>query len=98
MDFSHQPHRSLAANSQILLSPARQTNYNDGLLIFGAWEVVLPGGFSAVTDTFVNKAETVDVNGFGSTATDVSEGENSVGATTSLLSMTYANAKAGLGF
>ena len=74
------------------------TNYNDGLLIFGAWEVVLPAGFSEVTDPFVNKAETVDVNGFGSTATAVSEGENTVGATTSLLSMTYANAKAGLGF
>ena len=74
------------------------TNYNDGLLTFGAWEIVLPTGVSEVTDIFVNKAETVDVSGFGSTATAVSEGASTVGATTSLLSWTYANAKAGLGF
>jgi hypothetical protein len=73
-------------------------NYNDGLLTFGAWEIVLPTGVSEVTDIFVNKAETVDVSGFGSTATAVSEGASTVGATTSLLSWTYANAKAGLGF
>jgi hypothetical protein len=74
------------------------TNYNDGLLTFGAWEIVLPAGVSEVTDIFVNKAETVEVSGFGSTATAVSEGASTVGATTSLLSWTYANAKAGLGF
>ena len=74
------------------------TNYNDGLLTFGAWEIVLPTGVSEVTDIFVNKAETIDVSGFGSTATAVSEGTSTVGATTSLLSWTYANAKAGLGF
>jgi len=74
------------------------TNYNDGLLTFGAWEIVLPTGVSEVTDIFVNKAETVEVSGFGSTTTAVSEGENTVGATTSLLSWTYANAKAELGF
>jgi len=74
------------------------TNYNDGLLTFGAWEIVLPTGVSQVTDIFVNKAETVDVSGFGSTATAVSEGTSTVGATTSLLSWTYANTKAELGF
>ena len=74
------------------------TNYNDGLLTFGAWEIVLPTGVSEVTDIFVNKAETVDVSGFGSTATAVSEGASTVGATTSLLSWTYANTKAELGF
>ena len=74
------------------------TNYNDGLLTFGAWEIVLPTGVSEVTDIFVNKAETVEVSGFGSTATAVSEGASTVGATTSLLSWTYANTKAGLGF
>ena len=74
------------------------TNYNDGLLTFGAWEIVLPTGVSEVTDIFVNKAETVEVSGFGSTATAVSEGASTVGATTSLLSWTYANAKAELGF
>ena len=74
------------------------TNYNDGLLTFGAWEIVLPAGVSEVTDICVNKAEAVEVSGFGSTATAVSEGASTVGATTSLLSWTYANAKAGLGF
>ena len=74
------------------------TNYNDGLLTFGAWEIVLPTGVSEVTDIFVNKAATVDVSGFGSTATAVSEGASTVGATTSLLSWTYANTKAELGF
>ena len=74
------------------------TNYNDGLLTFGAWEIVLPTGVSEVTDIFVNKAETVEVIGFGSTATAVSEGASAVGATTSLLSWTYANTKAELGF
>ena len=74
------------------------TNYNDGLLTFGAWEIVLPAGVSDVMDIFANKAETVMVSGFGSTASAVTEGANTVGATTSLLSWTYANAKAGLGF
>ena len=74
------------------------TNYNDGLLTFGAWEIVLPTGISEVTDIFVNKAATVDVSGFGSTATAVSAAASTVGATTSLLSWTYANAKAELGF
>ena len=74
------------------------TNYNDGLLTFGAWEIVLPAGVSDVMDIFANKAETVMVSGFGSTASAVTEGANTVGATTSLLSWTYANAKAELGF
>lgn len=74
------------------------TNYNDGLLTFGAWEIVLPTGVSEVTDIFVNKAATVDVSGFGSTATAVSAAASTVGATTSLLSWTYANTKAELGF
>jgi hypothetical protein len=74
------------------------TNYNDGLLTFGAWEIVLPAGVSEVTDIFINKAASVEVNGFGSTATAVAQGAGTVGATTSLLSWTYANAKAELGF
>jgi len=74
------------------------TNYNDGLLTFGAWEIVLPAGVSEVTDIFVNKAASVEVNGFGSTATAVAQGAGTVGATTSLLSWTYANTKAELGF
>ena len=74
------------------------TNYNNGLLTFGAWEIVLPTGVSDVTSIFVNKADSVEVSGFGSTATAVTEGSNTVGATTSLLSWTYANSKASLGF
>ncbi|WP_298756358.1 hypothetical protein [uncultured Psychroserpens sp.] len=74
------------------------TNYNTGDLTFGAWEIVLPTGVTDVTSIFVNKAETVMVTGFGSTATAVTEGANTVGATTSSLSWTYANDAGNLGF
>ena len=74
------------------------TNYNDGLLTFGAWEIVLPAGVTDVTSLFVNKAETVTVTGFGSNATAVTEGANTVGASTSSLAWTYANAVGNLGF
>ncbi len=74
------------------------TNYNNGDLVFGAWEVVLPASVTDVTSIFVNKAETVSVTGFGSTATAVALGENTVGATTSELAWTYSNTAGGLGF
>lgn len=74
------------------------TNYNDGLLTFGAWEIVLPTGVTDVTSIFANKAENVAVTGFGSTASAVVLGANTVGANTSLLSWTYANDAGGLGF
>lgn len=74
------------------------TNYNNGLITFGAWEIVLPTGVANAADIFVNKAETVTVTGFGSTATAVTQGSQTVGATTANLSWTYANATAGLGF
>lgn len=74
------------------------TNYNNGLLTFGAWEIVLPAGVTNVEDIFANKAETVTVTGFGSTATAVSEGSQTIGAITSNLSWTYANTAGGLGF
>ncbi|MFC4722588.1 hypothetical protein ACFO5O_09665 [Geojedonia litorea] len=74
------------------------TNYNNGLLIFGAWEIVLPEGVTNVTSLFANKAETVTVSGFGSTATAVTQGAQTVGASTSGLSWTYANTKGNLGF
>ena len=74
------------------------TNYNDGLLTFGTWEIVLPTGVANVTDVFVNKAETVTVTGFGSTATAVTQGTQTVGASTSNFSWTYANTAGGLGF
>jgi hypothetical protein len=74
------------------------TNYNDGLLTFGAWQIVLPAGVANVTDVFVNKAETVTVTGFGSTATAVTQGTQTIGASTSNFSWTYANTAGGLGF
>ncbi|WP_431157318.1 hypothetical protein [Winogradskyella poriferorum] len=74
------------------------TNYNNGLLTFGTWEIVLPAGVTDVADIFVNKAENVMVTGFGSTATAVSAGSETVGATTSNLSWTYSNVAGGLGF
>jgi len=74
------------------------TNYNNGELIFGAWEIVLPAGVTDVTSVFVNKAETVTVTGFGSTASAVNLGENTVGASTSELAWTYSNTAGGLGF
>ncbi len=74
------------------------TNYNNGLLSFGTWEIVVPTGVENASDVFVNKASTVTVTDFGSTATAISQGANTVGATTSLLNWTYANTKAGLGF
>ncbi|NRD18896.1 hypothetical protein HNV08_02455 [Winogradskyella eckloniae] len=74
------------------------TNYNNGLITFGAWEIVLPAGVTNAADIFANKAETVTVTGLGSTATAVTAGSQTVGATTSNLSWTYANNAAGLGF
>ena len=74
------------------------TNYNDGLLTFGTWQIVLPEGVTDVASLFVNKADTVTVTGFGSTASVITEGENIVGANTSSLSWTYANDAGSLGF
>ncbi|WP_411894194.1 hypothetical protein [Winogradskyella sp. A2] len=74
------------------------TNYNNGLLTFGTWEIVLPAGVTDVAEIFVNKAENVTVTGFGSNATAVTAGTETVGATTSNLSWTYSNEAGGLGF
>jgi len=74
------------------------TNYNNGNLTFGTWQIVLPEGVTDVTTLFKNNAETVTVSGFGSTASAVSQGGNTVGASTSELSWTYANIVGGLGF
>lgn len=74
------------------------TNYNNGDLTFGPWEIVLPAGVTNVEDIFVNNADTVTVTGFGSFATAVTEGAQTVGATTSNLSWTYSNVAGGLGF
>jgi hypothetical protein len=74
------------------------TNYNNGKLTFGTWEIVLPSGVSDIASVFVNKAETVTVTGFGDNASAVTAGNQTVGATTSNLSWTYANDAGGLGF
>lgn len=74
------------------------TNFNDGKLKFEAWEIVLPSGVTDVVSIFKNKAETVTVTGFGSHAKAVTKGSQTVGATTSNFSWTYANKSAGLGF
>lgn len=74
------------------------TNYNNGDLTFGTWEIVLPTTVTDVTSIFVNKATNVTVSGFGSTASAVNQGSNTVGATTSSLSWTYANDAGNLGF
>ena len=72
------------------------TNYNDTLLTFSAWEIVLPEGVTDVTTIFVNKAETVDAPGFGSEGTAVTKGSQTVGATTSEFNWTYAVIEGGL--
>jgi len=72
------------------------TNYNNGLITFSDWQIVLPTGVTAVEDVFVNKATTVTVTGFGSEATAVSAGANTVGADASVLSWTYAISTGGV--
>ncbi|APY10754.1 hypothetical protein BWZ22_05640 [Seonamhaeicola sp. S2-3] len=74
------------------------TNWNDGLITLGTWEIVLPSGVTDVTSIFANKAENVTVTGFGDTATAVTQGSQTVGANTSALSWTYANTAGSLGF
>ena len=53
-------------------------NYNAGLLTFGAWEIEVPEGDS-IEAIFNNKAENVSVEGFGSTASNVAAGSQTVG-------------------
>ncbi|NNL32327.1 MAG: hypothetical protein HKO80_03880, partial [Flavobacteriaceae bacterium] len=74
------------------------TNYNDGFLSFSNWEIVLPAGVTVVEDLFVNKAQTVTVSGFGSEGTAVTQGTQTVGASTTGLSWTYSNDAGNLGF
>ena len=77
---------------------ADATSYNNGTLTFSAWEIVLPTAVTNVEDIFVNKATTVTVSGFGSEGTAVTQGAQTVGASTSSLSWTYANTAGSLGF
>ncbi|MDR9449425.1 MAG: hypothetical protein RI535_09385, partial [Psychroflexus sp.] len=72
-------------------------NYNNGDLSLANWEIVLPSGVNSVGDVF-NNTTSVDTPGFGTEGTAVTEGNQTVGATTSEFAWTYANNVAGLGF
>ncbi len=72
-------------------------NYNNGDLSLANWEIVLPSGVNNVDDVF-NNTTSVNTPGFGSEGTAVTEGNQTVGATTSEFAWTYANNVAGLGF
>ncbi|MCB4806882.1 hypothetical protein LG651_01380 [Tamlana sp. 62-3] len=65
------------------------TNYNDGLVTMSSWEIVLPAGVTDVASIFKNNADTVTVTGLGSEATAVTQGSQTVGATTTVLGWTY---------
>jgi hypothetical protein len=74
-------------------------NYNNGILTFSNWEIVLPSGVTNVSDIFVNAAEaTTPTPGFGSEATAVTAGSQTVGANTSVLNWTYASELGALNF
>ena len=72
------------------------TNYNEGKLVFGTWQIVLPEGVTDVHSVFVNKAETVTVEGFGDNAQAITEGNETVGANLSDFSWTNASSKGAL--
>jgi hypothetical protein len=72
-------------------------NYNNGDLSLANWEIVLPSGVNNVSDVF-NNTTSVDTPGFGTEGTAVTEGNQTVGATTSEFAWTYSNNVAGLGF
>jgi len=75
------------------------TNYNNGDLVFQNWQIVLPSGVTDVASLFNNTASaTVATPGFGSEATAVTMGAQTVGAQTAGLAWTYSNAKGNLGF
>ena len=68
-------------------------NYNNGDLTFGLWEIILPSGVDNVKDSFVNKAENINVIGFGDNAAAVTLGNQTIGADISVFDWTYANEK-----
>ena len=72
------------------------TNYNDGKLSFGLWEIVLPSAVENVQDLFVNKAETVPVTGYGDNANAVINGSETVGANLSDFAWTFSDYKGAL--
>lgn len=75
------------------------TNYNNGDLTLSNWEVVLPAGISNVLDIFNNTASgTTPTPNYGSEATAVTEGSQTVGADTSVFTWTYASEAGALNF
>ena len=72
-------------------------NYNNDLLTFSNWQIVLPSGVTDVTSLFNNTSSTA-TPGFGSEASAVTQGNQTVGADTSGLTWTYASIKGALNF
>ncbi|PWI30065.1 hypothetical protein DI383_09955 [Flavobacteriaceae bacterium LYZ1037] len=74
-------------------------NYNNDILTFSNWEIVLPTGVTDVLDVFNNTASgTTPTPGYGSEATAVNFGSQTVGANTSTLGWTYASELGALDF
>lgn len=77
------------------------TTYNEGLLTFSDWQLVLPAGVTDVTamHTLNNITIPTDfISDSSSWATALMAGAQTVGADTSAFSWTYSNTKANLGF
>ena len=77
------------------------SNYTNGLLVFEAWEVVLPTGVATSAEIFDDRSDVgstfvADAATFSSAVDNI--GVATVGADTSAFSWTYSNTKAGLGF
>ena len=89
--------RGFKASSDVELdNDGVATNYNNGKLTFGTWEIVLPEGVETAKELFVNKAENVTLTAFGDNASAVTNGSEAVGANLSDFGWTYADAKGAL--
>ncbi len=77
------------------------TTYNNGLLNFSEWQIVLPAGVTDVTAMHTLSGVTIATDFVAESSTwttAIVAGEQTVGADTAEFAWTYANAKAGLGF
>lgn len=77
------------------------TTYNEGLLTFSEWQLVLPTGVAdvAAMHTLNNITIATDfISDSPTWAIAVNAGDQTVGANTAAFSWTYSNAKANLGF
>jgi hypothetical protein len=69
-------------------------NYNDGSLVFDAWEIVLPEGVSNVADIFNDTTTSTTLKEDASNfATAIEDGEETVGADLSVFDWTFAKAR-----